>query len=310
MALAAGSEASPNYLKPYAYFLRKNGHDDDGTPHSGMLTLYAAYIHNFIDPSDSTVERYLFGTIDALRTIFKDELENARDADLVKDVLAMSKRLPDGVAVGQSWKDPMTLEQLEDITSAYSQSQDIDDRLFVALLTIGYFGLLRLGELTDREGLIDRKSTIRRNSLRLDEEKVSFTLPARKKTDSTGMSTILCDGPESVELLRAPSTSTVDPVAAVREYISVRDQRFPGSKWLWLTSRGEPPMRPWFTEKFEDCFVDEYGGDWGYSMRLGGAGVMAQEGVGRDVVRHLGRWKNGAFQAYVRQHPTVRFSQG
>lgn len=169
-----------------------------------------------------------------------------------------------------------------------------DDRLFFALLVTGFFGLLRVGELTDPNNprLINRETTIRRDSLTLTQHSASFVLPA-SKTDK-----VLTEHKVSVH----SNKSSNDPVTAITLYVELRDQRFKDSPWLWVTSDGEPPTRRWFISRLQRHLCTNVGG---YSMRAGGAAVLAKHGMNFDVIQDIGRWPDDAFRNYISKHPLL-----
>ncbi|KAF7763981.1 hypothetical protein Agabi119p4_8518 [Agaricus bisporus var. burnettii] len=177
---------------------------------------------------------------------------------------------------------------MEDVAGIYNnESNSYDDRLFLALLVTGFFGLMRMGELTDPNDplLINRRQTIRRDSLVLTDDSASFILPASKtgKTFTKKRVSVQSNG------------STSDPVAAINTYVRLRDQQFQDSPWLWVASDGIPPTRRWFLSRFHIHFETHREG---HSMRAGGATLLAQKGVPFDVIRNVGRWSPSTFRTY------------
>jgi hypothetical protein len=242
----------------------------------------------FIKPN--SIETYLSGITRRLQPFYPD-VKQSRDNPFLKDVIKGLKQ-QHNYAVLQ--KEPVTFKQLNMVARAYQKSQCINDALFLALLTTGFFGLLCLGELVDPNDptLIDQQKTTCRNSISHNSDSVRFTLPA-SKTDKyfQGNHVLLCrNGHEN------------DPVDAMNYYLSLRDAYFPDCKFLWLTAAGNPPTRRWFMKKFHLYFDARYGG---HSLRAGGATLLAKKGVSFDLIQAIGRWSSDAFRIYVRQHPII-----
>ncbi|KAJ3567803.1 hypothetical protein NP233_g6123 [Leucocoprinus birnbaumii] len=273
-ATAAARDASTNmaydsHLHSYLDFV--NAHQLNIEPTPKNLARFVCYMSNFVKPS--TAETYLSGITTRLRYTYPN-VKDARHSDLVRDALAGSKRLK-GVPIKR--KLPLTTAHLRQIIQAHSDTSDIDDRLFVAITVIGFFGLLRLGEMTDPNDirLINRKKTIRRDSLSITADELSFILPA-SKTDKFFAGN---------EVRLRKSTAAFCPVDAMKAYLSLRDQNFADSPWLWVTSHGYPPSRKWYMYRFRQFFGPDFGG---HSLRAGGATFLARNGVAWDLIQALG----------------------
>lgn len=193
-----------------------------------------------------------------------------------------------------SRKQPITFSQLNSVASQLQGSSQIDNTLFLSLLTTGFFALLRLGELTDpnNQRLRNRRKTIRRDSVVSTSTSVQFILPA-SKTDK-----FFAGNQVIVHRNHSPN----DPVSYFHRYLIICDTLFPNSQWLWLTSAGSPPTRKWFMTRFHLYFDACYGG---HSLRAGGATLLAHKGISFDLIQALGRWSSEAFRIYIRQHPSI-----
>jgi hypothetical protein len=79
-------------------------------------------------------------------------------------------------------KRALTVDNLQLVIGYYLHSLLHDDLLFVAMLLTGFFGLLRLGELTfpDDPSLQNWKKVMRRNTVRLQDNLYEFSLPGHK----------------------------------------------------------------------------------------------------------------------------------
>lgn len=72
---------------------------------------------------------------------------------------------------------------------------------------------------------------------------------------------------------------------------------------LWVREDGSTPTRSWFTGRLRDSLGTSIGG---YSMRAGGATLLAEFGTAPQLIQAAGRWKSeDAWVAYVRKHPVL-----
>ena len=192
-------------------------------------------------------------------------------------------------------KDALSLCDLQSISNRFLSSSSHDNLLFAALLSTGFHGLLRLGELTfpDNPSIRDWRKVIRRQSLILRQHEYEFLLPAHKADRFFEGNRVL---------VRAFSPTLFDPVPIFFHYLSSRDRLFPLASPLWLTSKGEVPTRSFFLSCFYIFFPKSFGGA---SMRAGGATHLAQLKTPAQVIRALGRWSSDAWEVYIRVHPTL-----
>ncbi|KAF7763527.1 hypothetical protein Agabi119p4_8064 [Agaricus bisporus var. burnettii] len=279
------------YLRSYLDFCQLYNYPIN--PTESTLALYMVFITHCEGVAPENLVTYLAAISFRLRPYFP-EVERTRKNRYIRAVMRGIKRMIENPV---RRKEPITFSQLEDVARLYNnESNSYDDRLFLALLVTGFYGLLRMGELTDPNDplLINRRKMIRRDSLILTDDSASFVLPACK----TGRSFTK----KRVSLQSNGSTS--DPVAAITTYIRLRDERFQDSSWLWVTSDGIPPTRRWFLSRFHNHFETHREG---HSMRAGGATWLAQQGVPFDAIRNAGRWSPSAFRNYEEKYSLLSF---
>jgi hypothetical protein len=245
-----------SHVKSYFDFV--DNHDIDRHPSSDTFSKYVAYMSEFVKPS--TVKSYLSGIVYHLQAMYANARVACEDP-LVKDTLTGCERLHGRPVIR---KLPLCLSHIEHVTEQYTHSENIDNRLFVALLSTDFFGLLQLGELSDPDDQrkVNLKKRIKRESLDINTTSMSFTLPASKTDQFFAGNQIL---------LRNCHSSTC-PVSTVKRYILIRDTCYDKSPWLWLTSKGKPPMGAWFMKRFRKHFDKGYGS---HPMRAGGATMLA-----------------------------------
>ncbi|KAF7761840.1 hypothetical protein Agabi119p4_9832 [Agaricus bisporus var. burnettii] len=237
----------------------------------------------------SSIPSYLSGVVFCLCPLYP-EITHIRHDDHIRLVLRGLLR-QHGSNI--NCKQPISFTDLDKLFTTYPH-KSYDNQLFLTMLTVGFFGLLRLGELADSNDvrLINRCKTIQHKSLYFTASSAGFILPA-SKTDRFFAGN---------KVIVKSNHHHNDPVQAVRLYVNQHDQPFPNLPWLWLTSQGIPPTRSWFLNCFHLHFDTRYRG---HSMRAGGATLLAQHGVPFHVIQAIGRWSSETFLIYIRTHPSL-----
>lgn len=286
---AIETSTSRNYasaLNSYLSFIKS--YDIDAEPNPDTLSLYIAFMcENGIKPR--SVGTYLTGLCHELLAHFPN-IQQWRTSHLVSRTLKGYKKLK-GTQISR--KLALTTADLSKIISAYP-SPSFDDSLFMALITTGFFGLMRLGELTypDNKHLRDPRKLIRRASVKIDANQFSFLLPFHKADRFY----------EGNRVIIRASTATVDPHSIFKAYVKIRDQRFPYHSALWVTDNGQIPTRKFFISRLRQFFGSDISG---HSMRAGGATLLAENNTPPHLIQAIGRWSSDAWQIYVRKNPVL-----
>lgn len=190
---------------------------------------------------------------------------------------------------------PCLLSDFDIALSASSSS--FDDLLSLCLLSLGFAGLHRLGEITDpnRSSLRDHCKRILYLSLSISSTSTYFeyNLPYSKVNQNfIGQNIIIYSNPHK-------------PACAVHHlfnYISLRDPTFPAHTPLFIPSHGFVPTRSWFLRRFRPLFDSS---KTGHSLRSGGATYLANRGVSFDLIKEAGRWSSDAFTLYICSNPIL-----
>ncbi|KZT22418.1 hypothetical protein NEOLEDRAFT_1036932, partial [Neolentinus lepideus HHB14362 ss-1] len=174
-ALAEGSHNSySSALQSYLAFCKS--HDRPVEPTEDTLSFYVVYMARHINPS--SVQSYLSGICSQLEPYYP-LIRQTRNSALVSRTLKGCKALY-GKPVSR--KAPLSVSDLEKVTSHYAGSDSHDDRLFVAQLLCGFFGLMRLGKLcwSDKKNLQDWRQVILRHTVSWFDNGFGFLLPGHK----------------------------------------------------------------------------------------------------------------------------------
>ncbi|TEB28202.1 hypothetical protein FA13DRAFT_1586068, partial [Coprinellus micaceus] len=244
-------------------------HGFDVEPTPDTFSLYVSYMAAYINPR--SVSTYLSGICHCLESTFPD-VRQARLSPLVKRTLRGALRSK-GIAINRKLAlTPANLRSI--ITHPCTNENYIDTALFHAMLLTGFFGLLRLGEMTAHPtpSLIDPMKFICRASLQVTSSSYQFLLPANK-TDPFF---------EGNRIIIRATSDDIDPYHPFLNYIACRDHEFPFHTQLFLTSHGSVPTSRWFLERLHRHLPPSFGGQ---SLRAGGATWLASIGTPTDVIQ-------------------------
>ncbi|KIY49911.1 hypothetical protein FISHEDRAFT_40310 [Fistulina hepatica ATCC 64428] len=161
-------------LQSYISFCRL--HDFPLEPTADTLSFFVVYMSHHIKPS--SVNSYLSGICSQLEPFFPNIRLN-RSNSLVRRTLAGCLKL---YSSPTTRKRPLYRQELLHIAATFDNTPSLDDALWWAQLLVGFYGLLRLGELVvpDRLHLRDCRKIVRRLSVSFYNAAFSFTLPGHK----------------------------------------------------------------------------------------------------------------------------------
>lgn len=198
-------------------------------------------------------------------------------------------------AVPTSRKNALSIDNLITVINYYSRSTIHDDLLFVTMLLIGFFALMRLGELTDPDNkkLRNPLKVTKRTTVLISDEYFQFFLPGHKADRFFEGNTIL--------LSRQPH-GQINTYHQFSAYLASRDKLFPYCSPLWLRSNGTIPSRSWFINRLRVFFPKNIAGQ---SLRAGGATSLAEMGSPPSLIQAIGRWSSESFRIYIRKNPII-----
>ena len=257
-------------------------------PTAETLSLFTVYMSHHIKPN--SVATYLSGICQQLEPYFPN-IRSARNSALVHRTLQGCKRL---CAVPTSHKRALTLGDLETVINSLSNSNDYDDLLFLAQLLTGFFALFHLGKMTypDDPKLRDPRKVTKCNSVRVCDSSFQFFLPGHKADRFF----------EENIIIVCKNQHAFDPHKYFTVYLRVRDEKFPLSSPLWLTSKGAIPTRSFFIKHLRRFFNSDMAGQ---SLQAGGATSLAENGVPPAIIQAIGRWASDAFKIYIWKNPVL-----
>jgi integrase len=274
-------------LNSYLEFVKNHNFPIDPTPDT--LSFYTVYMSHYIKPA--SVDTYLSGICQQLEPFFPDVRKN-RKSMLVHRTIAGCKRIR---AIPTKRKRALTIDDLSLVLNSAESTPDHDDLLFHAQLVIGFFALLRLGELTypDNQNLQNPQKISKRTTVQISENSFQFFLPGHKADRFfEGNSIVLLKNNSS----RIPVFQNFD------SYLTSRDKLFPYHSPLWLMSNGSVPTRTFFIRRLRQFFDSDVSG---HSLRAGGATWLALANTPPSIIQAAGRWSSNSFQIYIRKNPLL-----
>jgi len=155
------------------------------------------------------------------------------------------------------------------------------------MLTVGFYGLLRLGEITKH---IDVRRNLRKSDIAQHNDGFFLALPGSKTDQNFAGASIFL----------GRSGDVTCPVAAMNWMLARKSKN---DEFLFSTSKGIA-TRSWFLITLNQVTIglEKLSG---HSLRRGGASWAASTGYTHDQIMQLGRWTSGAFRIYLRNHPQL-----
>ena len=149
-------------------------------------------------------------------------------------------------------KHALTIDDLHVVVNHYSSSILHDDLLFVAMLIMGFFGLLHLGEMTfpDNTSLQNLMKVTRCNTVIVQDQLYLFTLPGHKADHFF----------EGNKIIIPAHRFGHNPLCHFMAYLSSCDRVHPVASPLWLTEAGTVSTCSFFINRLRLFFEKDITG--------------------------------------------------
>ncbi|KDQ08107.1 hypothetical protein BOTBODRAFT_88476, partial [Botryobasidium botryosum FD-172 SS1] len=244
-------------------------HDMPIEPTPDSFSFYTVYMSHHIKPR--SVESYLSGICNQLEPHFPQTRSVRKDVLVTRTLTGCKKLFTSPI----QRKRPLACAEIASLQPQYAASMNHDDLLFFAMLTTGFGGLLRLGELVwpDKKDLHDYRKVTLRHTVHWLPHGFDFTLPGHKADRLF----------EGSRVVIVDTLTGDDPVAPFKWYLASRDAKFPYNAALWLKADGSIPLRGWFTRRLRAHFPDPNVS--GHSMRIGKATNLAEAGTAPHLIQ-------------------------
>jgi hypothetical protein len=299
-----------NYVEFSVRVLRSRG--DDGTypvPDEDELILFATWLAEIRDLSPKVIKQRLraVGVWCTQQGAADPRLDGRHLRPRLYDTLRGIARTRSTV---KRIREALTTDKLRRFLRAmlrWGKWSEYDEALYTALLTIGVFGLFRVGELTSpTTTTFDRDEALRFSDITLGADDVGDEfLDVRLRASKTDV----CRRGVTIRMY-ATGQRDLCPVAAFRRFARRRTKLgFSRDSPAFCKATGKFVTRDDVSKAIKTLarlagydpthFVT-------HSMRAGGATTMAQLGYDASIIKLFGRWRSDCFTEYIKIAPSTR----
>ena len=167
-------------------------------------------------------------------------------------------------------------------------------KLHRAMLITGYFGLLRISEITDGPHVIKAKDV----HVSVNKDKLMFILHSSKTHDKGSK-------PQIIKISAQGECRNYGfcPFQLVKEFIAVRSKRAKRSEAFFIFQEGsavKPEQLKWTLKKLLKFNGFDHRLYTVHGIRSGRATELFAMGFSVETIRQIGRWKSSAIYAYLR----------
>ena len=285
-----------NFLRFLSMYNLVNGHM---LPHVSeeVFIYYVAHCHNMLHLKYSTIKLYLAGIRRAYIALgLKNPLCGPMGQPHVRlQLMLRGIKKQQGTTV--SPRLPITVDILRKICTTLHKGfyGPYIDLLLQTACIIAFFGFLRCGEFTSRDGkfIPDTHLCIRDIQARISKDGYVLTLKA-SKTDPFR---------EGVRIHLFRTGGLICPWSAIQAFMSARlaQGALPDDP-LFATPSGNIMSRSWFLDKLHTVLsrMGYVRGFSGHSFRSGAATSASNAQVPDHLIRVLGRWTSDCYCRYIK----------
>ena len=187
------------------------------------------------------------------------------------------------------------LQKLQEVWSTSSKCCAFDRKMLWAACCLGFFGFLRVGEMTAPiDATYDASVHLSISDIAVDNSRSPAVVRVTVKASKTDPFR------KGVQLYLGKTGTTVCPVTAMVSYLCVRGM---SSGALFRFSDGRLLTRQRFVEALRTGLEkvnvpqDQY---CGHILRIGAATTAAAKGLEDSIIKTLGRWESVAYLQYVK----------
>ena len=192
---------------------------------------------------------------------------------------------------------PAMLQGLRRVWQRHPNSRDAT--MLWAAATMGFFGFLRVGEMTTPSDRFDPNCHLAHGDVRVNDNQDPQYVVVRIKASKTDPFR------QGVSIYLGRTHNELCPVAAVLSYMVQRgDTEGPfflfEDRRLLTRQRFVSEVRKALTDLGYNCALYA-----GHSFRIGAATTAAQRGLQDSLIKTLGRWESAAYTVYIQTPPEV-----
>ncbi|KAF8811541.1 hypothetical protein BYT27DRAFT_7221419 [Phlegmacium glaucopus] len=198
-------------------------HNFPVNPSPETLSFFTVYMSHHINPC--SVASYLSG--------ISQQLEPYFPSWTLKGCMRLK-------GISTNCRCALTIPDLDCVISALQTSSHHNNSLFLSILLMGFFTLLRLGEMISKC-----------SSVIITSDHYKFQLPSHKADHFFEGNRIL---------IRSKQFPTINPLFFFQRYLNSWDSLFPLASPLWLISAGTIPNHRFFMTRIKSFFKDNIRG--------------------------------------------------
>lgn len=259
-----------------------------------LLLSFVAYCFHELKLQYSTIKLYLCGIRHNYLVLTKDNVFETSTLPRLQAALTGVKRIQ---GLQSKSKKPITIEILVKLIHrlAIGFIDPYTDLLFIAVMTVAFFGFLRCGEFTVRHEY-DESLHVSLKDVVIHGDRICLTLKQSKNDPFR----------KGVTITLYSTANVICPKLATVKYLKARNIKFTskrrGSDPLFLMHNGQALTRSYFINKLR-CILKSVGLDdklySGHSFRRGAASTCGSANVPDYLIQYLGRWKSNCHIRYI-----------
>lgn len=197
-------------------------------------------------------------------------------------------------------RKPISLTMLQELVNQ-ANFDNFNDRAIACIMILLFFGLFRISELcsdSPMKQLCFKDITFHPSVLQ--PQYVKFKLPCTKSSQIHGEEVVM-----GITENRLCPVNAIYYVLLLRQKHILKQNPIPPTQTqpVFMFENNKPILRSHIRNKLKDwlkaCKYDTK--DYNtHSFRIGGATLLAKNGVSKAFIKAIGRWKSDVFMSYVR----------
>ena len=242
----------------------------------------------------STIKSY----ISAIKAVlWEDDIEICENRCLINAITRACRLNYDFSMTYEPVRKAMIKQIINKLSSLWNSEQPYLVTLYKAIFTAMYFGLFRIGELTQSEHVVRAKNV----QIGINKKKLKFTLLSSKTHTRSDKPQIVKISSKENSNFRE-STSMHCPFEALRNYLAIRPEKSSDSEQFFVFSDGSPVLPSQLRTVFKSC-INKMNLNHRrfriHGIHAGRAVDLLEMGVSVESIKKLGRWRSNAIYAYL-----------
>ena len=267
--------------------------DDKPEQWNDRIVLFVGYLI-ISKKKSSTIKSY----VSALKAILRDEdIEVSEDQMLLRSLTRACRINFDHKNFKMPVRRGMINRLVASLDTFFDSPQPYLTTLYKAMIITTYFGLFRIGEMTESPHVVKAADVF----TGVNKDKLKFVLYS-SKTHSRG------DDPQIIKIKSLGSSKgnknkLACPFKLVQDYMDMRQPYRNNTEQFFVNADQSPVTSQQFRKLFKDLLIfNKYDPTQFtcHGMRAGRACDMLDMGISVQMIRKIGCWKSNSVYAYLR----------